>query len=110
MKIFPELFKELQRPDDQGRSWYAWATNQLAHAALGFFCAHWIGIIAVLVFATGKEAFDLYKGGNPIDSLVDLIFWSIGALFTSTPGVITVLLLILLLAGVIKRFKAARNG
>jgi UPF0716 family protein affecting phage T7 exclusion len=110
MRIFPDLFKELKRPDDQGRDWYGWACNQMAHVALGFMGAVLFNITVVLLFAAGKEAFDLYKGGKPTDSLADLTFWGIGAFFLTAPGFATVFLSILLLAGIVKRFKEAKRG
>lgn len=110
MKIFPNLIKELERPDDQGRDWYGWASNQLSHVALGVMGAVLFNIMVVLLFAAGKEVFDLYKGGKPVDSLTDLTFWGIGAFFLTAPGFITVFLLILVLAGVVKRYKAGKNA
>jgi hypothetical protein len=117
--LWTTVIGALEQPDDQGRDWYTWSTNQLAHMALGFvgahwfgklFGDHWFGIAAVLILAAAKEVRDLYHRGKWRDNMEDLSFWSIGAFFASAPGFVTVFLVILLLAGVYKRFKAGRNS
>ena len=107
--LWTTVTKELGRPDDQGRDWYTWSLNQLGHVALGIIGMMNFNITVVLMFAIGKEVYDLYRGGKWRDSVTDITFWSIGAFFTSAPGFLTVFLSILLLAGVYKRFKAGRR-
>jgi len=107
--LWTTVTKELGNPDDQGRDWYTWSLNQLGHAFLGVVGATLFNITVVLMFAIGKEVYDLYRGGKWKDSLADITFWSIGAFFMSAPGFLTVFLSILLLAGVYKRFKAGRR-
>lgn len=85
MKRITQVFKDLMTPDDQARSWYSWATNQMSHAFLGavvamFSGAYWL--IATMALAITKEGFDLYKGFSGralLDSFNDIVFWVMGA-------------------------------
>jgi hypothetical protein len=36
-RVARAILAELRRPDDQGASWYGWATAQAGHALLGLF-------------------------------------------------------------------------
>lgn len=90
MKIITLILRELKTPDDQGRDWYAWASNQMAHVLIGLtiaglvavtlndlFLAGWV----VLSFAVVKEMIDdICHGSTMGDSLQDIIFQLIGAL------------------------------
>ena len=85
MKRITQVFKDLMTPDDQGQSWYAWATNQMSHAFLGALIATFAGaywLVTVLGVAMAKEGFDLYKVFNSraiVDSITDVLFWVGGA-------------------------------
>jgi hypothetical protein len=105
MKIFPYIFQELRRPDDQGVDWYGWSTNQMTHFALGIVGAFFFNIVVVMIFAIGKEVLDLNKGGKIMDSVVDVLFWGTGAFFLTAPGFVVICLIIMLFFGVVKRFK-----
>ena len=86
MKIITALLKELERPDDQGRDWYGWATNQMSHGLLGaagvaVIMAAVVPFVAlgiVLALAATKEGYDLAKGGRFKDSVQDFAFQSLG--------------------------------
>ncbi len=108
--LWTTVTKELGKPDDQGRDWYTWSLNQLGHFGLGVIGMMNFNITVVLMFAIGKEVYDFYQGGKWRDSVIDITFWSIGAFFTIAPGFLTVLLCIILLIGVYKRFKEAKRG
>ena len=80
------ILKELERPDDQGRDWYGWATNQMSHGLLGVAgVAVIMGVVLpfvalgiVLALAATKEGYDLAKGGRFKDSAQDFAFQSLG--------------------------------
>ena len=117
------ILKELERPDDQGRDWYGWATNQMSHGLLGVAgVAVIMGVVLpfvalgiVLALAATKEGYDLAKGGRFKDSVQDFAFQSLGgvlalALMTqdqiaawATVGIFT----LGLLGGVIPRARRA---
>lgn len=86
MSLIQNILKELERPDDQGRDWYGWATNQMSHGLLGVACVGvvtaWLSpLIAfgiVLALAAIKEGYDLAKGGRFKDSAQDFAFQSLG--------------------------------
>jgi hypothetical protein len=86
MKLLAYLLKELERPDDQGLSWYGWATNQMSHALIGIalaalvltFATDAAAMAAVFGFAVVKEILDLARGGRLKDSLNDLAFQLMG--------------------------------
>ncbi|MFN9789593.1 MAG: hypothetical protein ACK53X_00685, partial [Holosporales bacterium] len=77
--LWTTVTKELGKPDDQGRDWYTWSLNQLGHFGLGVVGMMNFNITVVLMFAIGKEVYDLYQGGKWRDSVIDITFWSIGA-------------------------------
>ena len=80
------ILKELERPNDQGRDWYGWATNQMSHGLLGVAgVAVIMGVVLpfvalgiVLALAATKEGYDLAKGGRFKDSVQDFAFQSLG--------------------------------
>lgn len=86
MKLVTYLLKELERPDDQGLNWYAWATNQMSHALLGVglaaviltFSTDAAALAGVFGFATIKELLDILRGGRFQDSVQDLAFQLMG--------------------------------
>lgn len=84
MKWTTRVFKDIMTPDDQSKSWYGWASNQLSHAFFGAFIASFAGaywLLFTLVIASIKEGFDLYKSFNRktlIDSFADILFWIAG--------------------------------
>lgn len=90
MKIITLIFKELKTPDDQGRDWYGWASNQMAHMLIGAVIAGLVAVtwgeatrafIAALGFAIAKETLDDLRSSNLMrDSLQDVLFQAIGAL------------------------------
>lgn len=84
--------RELARPDDQGRDWYAWGTAQLAHAAIGVALAGaaclagLAPVTAALVagggYAVAKELPDLLRAPGwrtARDCLRDALFVAGGA-------------------------------
>ena len=121
MKIITTLLKELERPDDQGRDWYGWATNQMSHTLLGLGVAAvvlpWgtpvLALMAALGVAVFKEIADLIRGGVVKDSVQDLHFQLLGAflavfLYLNFPEGIHSLLgsiVLCLLGGVIPRVR-----
>ncbi len=121
MKIITTLLKELKRPDDQGRDWYGWATNQMSHTLLGLGVAAvvlpWgtplLALMAALGVAVFKEIADLIRGGVVKDSVQDLHFQLLGAflavfLYLNFPEGIQSLLgsiVLCLLGGVIPRVR-----
>lgn len=80
------ILKELERPDDQGRDWYGWATNQMSHGLLGVAgvavimaaVVPFVALGIVLALAATKEGYDLAKGGRFKDSVQDFAFQSLG--------------------------------
>ena len=117
MTILGNILTGLRTPDDQGRDWYGWASNQMAHAFLGSLAAYaaYPGDAVLVAFICGalKETLDLMR--NPIDraalidSVVDVAFWCFGAWIASTQGdmVAVILMGFALLCGVIPRVRAA---
>lgn len=87
MTIITTLLKELERPDDQGRDWYGWATNQMSHTLLGLgvaavvlpFSTPILALLCALSLATLKEIADIIRGGIVKDSVQDLHFQLLGA-------------------------------
>lgn len=86
MTWLAEILKELERPDDQGRDWYGWATNQMSHGLLGVAgvavimaaVVPFVALGIVLALAATKEGYDLAKGGRFKDSVQDFAFQSLG--------------------------------
>lgn len=123
MNLIQNILKELERPDDQGRDWYGWATNQMSHGLLGVACVGvvtaWLSpLIAfgiVLALAAIKEGYDLAKQGRLKDSLQDVSFQGLGGLLAvallaqDTPAIITIVVIFILglLGGVIPRARRA---
>lgn len=96
MRIYQLILEELGRPDDQRRSWYDWAENQLSHVCLGilitstFLFINSSALVAVgsaLLLGVTKEAHD-YKvspsKGTFRDNCVDLYFECLGITFAYT--------------------------
>jgi len=94
VNVWAILTISLGTPDDQGKDWYGWITNQLGHAMLGLIFGGaillagggWVGaIVGNLVLAAIKEIYDLSKKNTDKwaairDSIQDLFFWIIGSL------------------------------
>ena len=86
MSLLDIFLKELERPDDQGRDWYGWATNQMSHGLLGVAgvavimaaVVPFVALGIVLALAATKEGYDLAKGGRFKDSVQDFAFQSLG--------------------------------
>lgn len=127
MSILSQILDELKKPDDMGRDWYGWASNQLAHAAIGVAIAglvgvsggeHFLALLSALSFAAAKEFFDNRAGARLKDSLHDILFQLLGAGFSvailthNAPlahwvaGTVS----LALIAGIIKRIKKAITG
>lgn len=113
MKIFTSIAQELRTPDDQGKDWYGWASNQLSHALFGVIIAlHLPGgaIEVALIVALLKECFDLVQNFTRravVDSLVDATFWVIGAwlIVAEDKTLATIILAFALICGVIPRVR-----
>jgi hypothetical protein len=123
MGLITYFRKELERPDDQGLNWYAWATNQMSHALLGVglaaviltFSTDAAALAGVFGFAAVKEILDIIRGGRFKDSVQDLAFQLMGGflaacLFTNTrTGILLAVafLSLWIIAGVIPRARMA---
>jgi len=95
MSLISTILDQLETPDDQGRDWYGWASNQLSHAVLGLLYAgavqlwlHSVGIGAAvaMTIALVKEFFDIRRvptWRTAQDSLQDVLFQGIGAALAS---------------------------
>jgi MFS superfamily sulfate permease-like transporter len=121
MKIVTYLLKELERPDDQGRDWYGWATNQMSHILLGLsisavalpLTTPLLSLMWALGAAAIKEVSDLLRGGNLKDSVQDLHFQLLGAFlavfiftnFCQGIWIVVATSALFLLCGVIPRVK-----
>jgi uncharacterized membrane protein HdeD (DUF308 family) len=90
MRIITLILQELNRPDDQKRDWYGWATNQTGHFTIGVIITaialqllpvHF-AILPALVFAGIKESIDMFKNSSFKDSLIDWIFQGVGGIFS----------------------------
>lgn len=90
MSIARTILKALATPDNQGRDWYGWASNQLSHAFIGAFIAIlWITYdlrnpmyAAAYVIIVKKVFFDFVRA--PVlatlkDAWQDAAFWIAGA-------------------------------
>jgi hypothetical protein len=85
--IIEKILEELSKPDDQGRDWYGWVTNQTGHITIGVFTTAislqflttYYAIVPLLLFAVLKESFDLRGGGKVKDSFVDFTFQILGS-------------------------------
>jgi hypothetical protein len=97
INVWAILTISLGTPDDQGKDWYGWITNQLGHAMLGLVFGGalllagggWVGaIVGNVVVAATKEIYDLLKD-NPDkwagirDNIQDLSFWMIGTILAT---------------------------
>ena len=122
MKWLDVVLMELSRPDDQGRDWYGWATNQMAHGFLGVaftILAVWlyfkILVLPIVIFATFKEAYDLVRGGDYLDSAADWFFMVSGGIIAQAMikgnedlYINTLLIVIVgLIAGIVSRITKA---
>ena len=77
MSILSKVLAELERPDDQSRDWYGWATNQLGHAFSFMALAIWFAPWIAAVLALAKEVADGIKTDNRQgwrDCATDLFF------------------------------------
>lgn len=118
MNLLRNIITELDTPDDQGRDWYGWSANQLAHAMLGVIVALYCPtapLWAAATIALFKEAFDFARVPTIRtlkDSLCDVSFWVLGA-WVATASDLTLAVWFLsfaLICGVIPRArKAARD-
>jgi len=115
MSMIRRILSELRTPDDQGRDWYGWATNQLAHAFLGALVAYAFPAAAIqmtLIVAVAKETVDILR--KPIsrvallDSAFDVCFWAIGSAIAITGGdiVCVIIMAFALVCGIIPRMRA----
>lgn len=117
MSVFKAVFAELRTPDDQGRDWYGWASNQMSHALLGITVALYFPLAPmVMAFIIGglKECFDLLRNPSRLgltDSTQDVAFWVMGAwLITATDHNLAVIAIAFaLLCGTIPRIRKAKN-
>lgn len=127
MSIIGYIVKELKTPDDQGRDWYAWSTNQLSHVLLGTFFAGFgfvIGfnyIFALLLPALVFLNFEIQSySKNPTwatlrDKINDVGFFWLGEAFSYSIYAkiwwvfvsISLLIVMFQLIGIIKRVKKA---
>lgn len=92
MSVLSLIVDELGVPDNQGRDWYAWATNQMSHSFLGvlffqtFFMAGlplWCAAASTALIAAAKEAHDIYSvptWATALDSVQDFSFEIIGVI------------------------------
>ena len=120
MSIASRILSDLRTPDDQGRDWYGWASNQMAHAFLGTLAAYaaYPGdeVLTALICGALKEFTDLLR--NPIDlaaildSVADISFWCLGAWIAVTQGdpVAVIMMAFALVCGVIPRLRAIQNA
>lgn len=120
MKWWGVVLLELARPDDQGRDWYGWVTNQMSHVTLGmlvtvFAILHlkFNPLTPIFILATGKEIYDLNNGGTFKDSFNDWVFMIVGgvladALFDDDISSINISFFVIvvgLIAGLLPRIK-----
>ncbi|MCM0018910.1 MAG: hypothetical protein NBV67_02855 [Tagaea sp.] len=91
MSIVSKALAELERPDDQGRDWYGWTTNQLGHAFGYMAIAMVFGPLIAGGGAIIKEATDGLRADTAAgwrDSAADLFFSGCGvALFVAADGI-----------------------
>lgn len=118
MNLLNGILTELDTPDDQGRDWYGWASNQCAHAFLGavvgvLFVSH--SVLVAGAIATLKELTDIIRVPSARtlrDSVQDIAFWLLGAWVVSAGENLPVAIILTafaLICGVIPRArKAAR--
>lgn len=96
-RVVRAIARELARPDDQGRDWYAWLTAQAGHALLGVVMAGaWIiaggdaltaWVVVGVVYALAKELPDYAVAPGwrmARDCLRDALFVSGGAGLAAT--------------------------
>lgn len=115
MNILAVIATELRVPDDQGRDWYGWASNQLAHAFLGVCLAvifPWMGVTMAAIVGTLKELGDIIRAPQwrtVVDSLQDVLFWVLGAWVVVGPdhGLPIMLTFMAIIMGVIPRARRA---
>lgn len=114
MSLLSRVLRELERPDDQGKDWYGWVTNQMSHALLGVVVAlHFPSapLQMAAIFALLKETADMFRGGKIVDSLVDVSFWVLGAMLIALNDKIsaTILIVFALVCGIIPRARKCIN-
>jgi hypothetical protein len=127
MSLLGRILVTLDTPDNQGRDWYGWASNQLSHVFIGAFIGLYfynfgIGGATVLsvIMAVLKKISDLARvpTWNTVkDAWHDITFWVIGTLFITNIGDVRVFAYLsiggtaLLLAGVLERaVRASSSG
>lgn len=119
MTILARIIEELSVPDDQGRDWYGWSSNQLSHAFLGVVVALFYAsapLVAAALAALTKEAVDLLRGRTwrtARDSAWDVAFWMLGAWVATADDYLTTAVILTsfaLICGVIPRARKAMIG
>jgi len=130
MSLISTILDQLETPDDQGRDWYGWSSNQLSHAALGLLYAGavqlWMhsvlaGVAVAMAIALVKEGVDIHRvptWHTAQDSLQDVLFQAIGAALASAlylhSGGIFILaaffIIAALIIGIAPRVKKALNA
>ena len=124
MSMIRRIISELRTPDDQGRDWYGWCSNQMAHAFLGTLVAYAAtaplnGVAMALICGALKETLDLMQRplallsrASLVDSLADVSFWCFGAWIAVTQGdpVAVIMMAFALVCGVIPRLRAIQNA
>lgn len=115
MSMASRILAELRTPDDQGRDWYGWASNQMGHAFLGTLVAYaaYPGdeMLTALICGALKEFIDLARNqidrAALMDSFADVTFWGLGAWIAATQGdmVAVTLMAFALVCGIIPRLR-----
>jgi len=113
MTVFGSVIKGLETPDDQGRDWYGWTANQMAHAMLGVIIALYFPnapLQMAMIAALLKEGADIMRvpmAATVKDSLLDATFWLLGAWVACTSHLTLVVwfLAFALICGVIPRVR-----
>lgn len=119
------ILRYLDTPDNQGRDWYAWASNQLSHAFIGGFivivfvaCGWHGGVMASLATVIAKKITDFIR--VPVlntlkDAWHDAAFWLAGALLVANAqdsamvAYVSIVGTVLLLSGVVERAMRAND-
>lgn len=115
MTIFGAVIKGLETPDDQGRDWYGWASNQMSHAMLGVIVALYFPTAPLemaLIIGALKECADIIRVpsiATAKDSLWDAAFWVLGAWVAFAPDLTLAVLFLAfaLVCGVVPRARKA---
>lgn len=115
MNLIRTILDQLETPDDQGRDWYGWASNQMSHAMLGVIVALYFQespLEMALIIGAFKECTDLLRLPTMVtakDSLWDAAFWVLGAWVASASDLTLAVwfLSFALICGVIPRVRKA---